>query len=235
MAGKHHGKQDGHVSQTVVTGDQPVVITITRDFGAEGHEIGKLLSLELGIPLYDNELLVRVADREGMVMDEVAAYDERLSTEMSLFLPDRVDARTTGNRLFKAVRQVILDLGSTRSCIIEGRLSDYILRDNPNLLSVLVTAPLDDRVKIVGDKRNISRKKAEKLVKEMQKSREEFYRRYSDGKWLFHDGKDLVVDRSAFGREGCCELIACAYRLKVDDAAAVLAAAASKDAPHVEG
>ena len=68
---------------------QPVVITIARDYGAEGHEIGKMLSMELGIPLYDNELLVRSAARSGEALDKVAAYDERMAAEFMAFLPDR--------------------------------------------------------------------------------------------------------------------------------------------------
>ena len=57
----------------------PVVITIARDFGAEGHEIGRMLADELGIPLYDNELLVRASLRAGESLDKMAAYDEQLA------------------------------------------------------------------------------------------------------------------------------------------------------------
>lgn len=120
---------------------QPVVITTARDYGAEGHEIGKMLSMELGIPLYDNELLVRSAARSGEALDKVAAYDERMAAEFMAFLPDRADSRTISDRLFKSMAQVIVDLAATRSCIIEGRLSDYLLRNNPNHIAVLVTAP----------------------------------------------------------------------------------------------
>lgn len=121
---------------------QPVVITIARDFGAEGHEIGKMLSAELGIPLYDNEILVRSSIRAGESMDRIAAYDEQLAAENMAFLPDRVDARNLADKLFEKMAQVIIDLGSTESCIIEGRLSDYLLRANPNHIAVLVTARL---------------------------------------------------------------------------------------------
>ena len=78
---------------------QPVVITIARDFGAEGHEIGKMLSCELGIPLYDNELLVRSAMREGESLDKMAAYDEQLAMDNVAFLPDRVDSRSLSDKL----------------------------------------------------------------------------------------------------------------------------------------
>lgn len=196
---------------------QPVVITIARDFGAEGHEIGKMLAEELGIPLYDNELLVRSALRADETVDKMAAYDERLAAENLAFLPDQFDARTLADRLFEKMAQVILDLGSTESCIIEGRLSDYLLRRNPNHIAVLVTAPLEDRVAIVSDKRGISRKKGAKLVKKMQRAREQFYKRYSAGKWKMTDGKDLVVNRAKLGRQGCVDVIAAAYRRKLHE------------------
>ena len=194
---------------------RPVVITIARDFGAEGHEIGKMLSVELGIPLYDNELLVRSSARAGETVDKMAAYDERMAAEFMAFLPDRVDARTLSDKLFRAMSQVIVDLGATKSCIIEGRLSDYLLRNNPNHIAVLVTAPFDDRVEIVRKKRGLTKKKGAKLVREMQHARELFYKRYSAGKWKMSDGKDLVVNRAKLGREGCVDVIAAAYYAKL--------------------
>lgn len=194
---------------------QPVVITIARDFGAEGHEIGKMLAMQLGIPLYDNELLVRSATRSGEALDKVAEYDERMAAEFMAFLPDRADARTVSDKLFKSMAQVIVDLAATRSCIIEGRLSDYLLRHNPNHIAVLVTAPFDERVEIVRAKRGLDRRAGAKLVREMQRGREAFYKRYSAGTWKMTDGKDLVVNRAKLGREGCVDVIAAAYRAKL--------------------
>ena len=197
--------------------DQPVVITIARDYGAEGHEIGKMLSVELGIPLYDNELLVRSASRAGVALDKVAEYDERMAAEFMAFLPDRVDSRTLSDKLFTSMSQVIVDLAATRSCIIEGRLSDYLLRNSPNHIAVLVTAPFDERVEIVRAKRGLDKRAGAKLVREMQHAREAFYKRYSAGKWKMTDGKDLVVNRAKLGRQGCVDVIAAAYRFKLSE------------------
>ncbi len=194
---------------------QPVVITIARDFGAEGHEIGKMLSTRLDIPLYDNELLVRSASRSGVSVDKMAAYDEQMTAEFMAFLPDRVDSRTLSDKLFRNMSQVILDLGATQSCIIEGRLSDYLLRHNPNHIAVLVTAPFEYRVETVRKKRGLSKRQGAKLVRDMQKARETFYKRYSAGKWKMSDGKDLVVNRAKLGREGCVDVIAAAYEAKL--------------------
>ncbi len=212
---------------------QPVVITIARDFGAEGHEIGKMLSAELGIPLYDKEVLVRASQRAGESVDKIAQYDEQLAAEFTAFLPDRVDSRTLADKLFEQMTQVILDLGSTESCIIEGRLSDYILRHNPNHIAVLVTAPFDERVKIVAGKRGLNRQQGVRLVKRMQRFREDFYKRYSAGKWRMDSGKDLVVNRAKLGREGCMEVIAAAYRAKLRELG-VCEEAASKAAAEAE-
>ena len=130
-----------------------------------------------------------------------------------------MDTRSASDRLFHSMSQVILDLGATKSCIIEGRLSDYLLRNNPNHIAVLVTAPLSDRVEIVRAKRGLSKKEGKKLVKRMQKAREAFYKRYSGGKWKMTDGKDLVVNRAKLGRQGCVDVIAAAYRYKCAEAA----------------
>ena len=213
-----------------VRAGQPVVITIARDFGAEGHEIGKMLSQELGIPLYDNEILVRSATRVGESLDKIAAYDERLTAETMAFLPDRADSRTLSDRLFRSMAEVIVDLGATKSCIIEGRLSDYLLRHNPNHIAVLVTAPFDDRVEIVRAKRGLSKRQGAKLVREMQKSREMFYKRYSAGKWKMDSGKDLVVNRAKLGREGCVQVIVTAYRHKLAELADAAPEVGSADA-----
>lgn len=139
-----------------------------------------------------------------------------------------MDARSNGDKLFAHVVDVVQELGS-QSCVIEGRLSDYILRDNPNRIAVLVTAPLDARIEIVRSKRGWDEKRAKKLVKKMQRGRELFYDRYSKGKNGLHDNKDIVVNRARFGRQGCVDIIAAAYRAKVAviDAAAVAEADAT--------
>ena len=195
--------------------NNPVVITIARDFGAEGHEIGKMLSQELDLPFYDNEILVRASARAGATVDEVAAYDAKLSAELSAFLPDRIDARSTADKLFRRVSDVIRDLGSSESCIIVGRLADYLLRDNPNRIAVLITAPEEQRIEVVARKRAMDHKEAKKLVRRMQKGRELYYHRYSAGKCEMHDKKDLVLNRARFDRQECVDLIACAYRGKL--------------------
>ena len=195
--------------------EYPVVITIAREYGTDAHEIGIALQERLGIPLYDNELLIRAARRSDTVVDKVAPYDESVAAEMMAFLPDRFDSRTLADQLFENLRQVILDVGSSESCIIIGRLSDYILRDYPKLISVYITAPIEESVEIDCKRRGVTKAKALKIIKKMQRNRELFYKRYSAGKTKLRANKDLIVNRALFGVEGCCEIIARAYEIKV--------------------
>ena len=195
--------------------EYPVVITIAREYGTDAHEIGIALQERLGIPLYDNELLIRAARRSDTVVDMVAPYDESVAAEMMAFLPDRFDSRTMADQLFESLKQVILDVGSSESCIIIGRLSDYILRDNPNLINVYVTAPLEERVEIVCKRRGITEAQAMKRIKRMQRNRELFYKRYSAGKTKLRAHKDLTVNRALFGVEGTADIIAAAYNVKM--------------------
>ena len=199
--------------------DLPVIITIARDFGAEGHAIGRKLSERLSIPLYDNELLQRNSLLSGEPVDTVAEYDERMASEMLAFLPDATDNRTASDKLFQNMSQVIAQLGERETCIIEGRLSDYLLRDNPNMISVLITAPFDFRVEIVRNKRGLSVSQGRKLVRQRQHERELFYKRYSRNKWRMDSCKDLVLNRAKLGIEGCVDILEAAYKTKCREVA----------------
>ena len=107
---------------------------------------------------------------------------------------------------------------------------------------MLVTAPFEDRVEIVRKKRGLNRRQGAKLVRDMQKAREMFYKRYSAGKWKMTDGKDLVVNRAKLGREGCVDVIAAAYHAKLreigiyeQEAAEAVEVAAAEAAMAAEG
>ena len=97
-----------------------MVITIARDFGAEGHEIGKMLAKRRAFRSTSKEVLVRASQRAGETVDKIAQYDEQLAAEFTAFLPDRVDSRTLADKLFEQMTQVILDLGSTRAASSRG-------------------------------------------------------------------------------------------------------------------
>ncbi len=183
-----------------------VIVTICREFGAEGHEIGKILGERLGIPMYDKQLLEMSAKESGLPLDRAAAIDEKASDRLlSNYMPLGSDA--LNDQLVRVESNLIKQLADKGSCIIVGRLSDYVLRDEPDAVKVLITAPFEKRVEIIRDKHQITGEAAKKLVKKMDAARSAYYSRYTNGKWCHETEKDVILNRGTFGVEGCANIL----------------------------
>ena len=181
-------------------------ITICRSFGAEGHEIGKELSERLNIPLYDKDLLEMAARKSNLELNHAATLDEQISKKIisHYFL---MSQDIESDRLFREETNLIMQLVEKGSCIIVGRMADYILRNRADCLKVFITAPYDVRVGIIKEKYGISAEEAGKTVRKMDTAREEFYRYYSNGKWRQETDKDIVLNRGIFGIKGCVDIL----------------------------
>ncbi len=182
------------------------IITICRSFGAEGHEIGKELSERLGIPLYDKDLLDMAAKKSNLELNHAATLDEQISKKIisHYFL---MSQDIESDRLFREETHLILQLAERDSCIIVGRMADYILRERTDCLKVFITAHYDVRVGIIKEKYGISAEAAGKTVRKMDTARKEFYRYYSNGKWKQETNKDIVLNRGLFGIKGCVDIL----------------------------
>lgn len=192
-----------------------IVITIGRDFGADGHEIGVQLSNRLGIKLYDKELLAKAVSKRGK--DELALFkaDESLTKETyNPYFPSIGFIRKS-DKLFEIEREIIRDLAEIDSCIIVGRLSDYILRDKKNILNVFITAPYEFRVKNIQEKYNSNESESKKLVRRKDIVRRDYRNYYSNGKYKLYSNKGLLLNRQIFGIEGCVDILETAVNLKI--------------------
>lgn len=189
------------------------VVTISREFGAEGHEIGKVLSERLGVKLYDKELLARAATRNGVDVSSVSSYDETVEKRfMEPYLG--VGRSSQEDVLFRQEAQIIRDLYAKESCIIIGRLSDYILHGEPDALSVFIYAPEEFRINNIMNKHHITAKDAKKLVRKMDAARDNYYHFYSMGKWNHKKKKDMILNRETFGVEGCADILEAMIKTK---------------------
>lgn len=185
-----------------------LIITIGRQFGAEGHEIGKELAERIGFQLYDKDMLALAAEKSGIDINVLAPADETFYGHMlSPYLTIGKLSPSTGDKLFQLQTNIIHDLAAKGSCIIIGRLADYILKDNPNCIKAFVYAPLEKRVEIIKNKHDISEAEAKRLVKKMDAARKNYYTYYSDGKWDKKEGKDIMLNRATFGIEGCVDIL----------------------------
>ena len=145
------------------------IINIGRQFGSGGRRIAAALGVRLGIPVYDNELLVEAAQKSGFSKDLFEMRDEHKSnfTLSNLFGSinryGSADSFLNDNRLFKIQSDVILELAQQGPAIFVGRASDYVLREM-ECLDVFITAPLEIRKKDVAEREGISLEEAESMI-----------------------------------------------------------------------
>jgi cytidylate kinase len=192
-----------------------IVITIRREFGAEGHEIGAQLSRRLGIDFYDKDILGKAVLKKGIDETSFKSVDESITpSNVNLAFPSFAFTRKS-DQLFELEKEVIRDVAELKSCIIIGRLSDYILRDKTNLLNVYISAPLDFRISNIQEKYNSSESESKKLVKRMDFMRRNFRNYYSNGKCKLHENKDILLNRKTFGIDECVDIIEVAVKAKL--------------------
>ena len=156
------------------------IITIGRQFGSGGHEIGDRLSKSLGIPLYDRNLVEMAADKMGLSEISVEEVDESvLNTFLSAYrYPDHVNSFTgyglpLNDSTYLTQSSIIESLAKRGPCIIVGRCADYALADYPNHLSLFISAPLEVRIQRVAQRQNLTPEKARQLILKTDKRRAE--------------------------------------------------------------
>ncbi|MEE0914259.1 MAG: cytidylate kinase-like family protein [Ruminococcus sp.] len=180
------------------------IITITRQFGSGGHEIGKALAKTLDIPFYDKELISLAAKESGICPEVFEKVDEKATN--SLLYSLSVGLYNYGNsfssigdlpindRLYILQHQIIKDLAEKENFVVVGRCADYILRDNPNVVKVFIYADIDSRIKRAVDRHEIDPARAKQAVIKADKSRANYYSFYSGKKWGLADNYDLCIN-----------------------------------------
>lgn len=186
-----------------------IVITISREFGSGGREIGQKIAKALGISFYDKNLIDIAAKKSGMSSDLLHQADEKASNPFfSAYLPTGTDYGTVNDRLFWTQSAIIKDLAKKESCVIVGRCSDYVLEDFENCLHLHIFAPLPARIERIKDRYLIeSDTAARKEIARADKIRRSYYQYYSDRKWGSTDGKHMALDSSFLGIDGTVDFI----------------------------
>lgn len=196
------------------------IITISREFGSGGHEIGKMVADELGIKLYDKELIALVANESGFSLDFVEETGEYSTTSSLLFslstighvygggggyLPENMPV---ADRIHLVQNKVIHEIAARESCVLIGRSADYILRDRTDCLNVFIHSDNLHKVERVMSLYDINdRKQAEKYMQKKDKLRTNHYKHYTGQ--IFGEAKNyhLCLDSGVFGLDGCKDII----------------------------
>jgi len=180
-----------------------VIICIGRQYGSGGRFIGKLLAERLNIPCYDKELIAESSKKGEMSKEVIESNDEVPNNVMySVFQ----NGHPINQQVFLAQFEAIRDLSNKGPCVIVGRCADYILEDRKNVVSIFITAPIEERLKRATQFYNLDSNKALKAIKKVDKKRRDYYNFYTNRKWGEASNYDLTLN-SKIGVERCVEVI----------------------------
>lgn len=191
------------------------VITIARQYGSGGHEIGEKLAQQLGVKFYDRELLTLAAQKSGLNQALIENYDEMpvgsllytLSLTSYLSANNGIVQIPVQHQVFLAQFDAIREATSRESCVIVGRCANYVLKNRPHCVHVFVHAGMPKRVARIMERMHLSEKEAITLVEKTDKKRAAFHNFYADTKWGNLEGYNLALDTSYITTDDAAEVI----------------------------
>jgi len=180
-------------------------IAIGREYGSGGRFIGKLVAEKLGISFYDNELIIEACKNSGLSPAIFETFDEKTDSFFSAAGMYSYDM-TLSQKVFLAQFEAIKKIADLESCVIVGRCADYVLKDNPNLVSIFICAPMEDKIKRAVEHYNVNPDKAESIITKKNKKRKGYYNFYTDQDWGKASNYDLCIN-SKIGVDQCVDII----------------------------
>ena len=197
--------------------DFNTIITIGRQFGSAGREIGQLLADELGIKLYDKEMLAVAAKESGICEELFEAHDEKPTNSFLYSLVmDTYSLGYTSNaytdmpinhKVFLAQFNAIKKIAEEGPCVLVGRCADYALESFDNCVSIFIHADMDSRIKRIARKYDLTDAKAKDMITKTDKKRASYYDYYTNKKWGDADSYELCLDSSKLGVKGTVDAI----------------------------
>ncbi len=193
--------------------DNSIIVTIGREYGSGGHEIGKLLAQRLGLKFYDNSIITMVSEESGFSKEFVKKHEQAVPNEflnniLSQFYEYSSKDESPLDRVFDAESKVILELAKKGNCVIAGRCGDYILKDFPNAIHIFIHGSSQEfKEKRVKEVYKIEGKEAIETMKKVDTERAKHYKRYTGGTWGKSQHYHLCIDSSIIGIKGSVDTI----------------------------
>jgi cytidylate kinase len=198
--------------------DKKIIITIARQYGSGGREIGELVAKKLNIPLYDKELITEAATRGSLDESVTKLADESATNSLlyTLAIGSNVLGTTMhfgykmplNDKLFILQSEVIKEYAAKGSCVIIGRCADYVLREEKDILRLFIYGDLEHREKRVAQRHpEIKSSQIIDVINKTDKRRSSYYNFYTGNKWGKFDNYDIAINSSTFGINGSADMI----------------------------
>ena len=203
------------------------VVTIARQYGSGGREVGQYLSTLTGYRFYDKDLIIMAAQKSGYSTDALTNVDEKAANSLLYTLALGSSVYNHGiehvnmpinDKLFVIQSEIIKDIAKKdEGAIIVGRCADYVLAGEKNLVKIYISADFDERVKTVMTRHGLTEAQAKDNIVKTDKRRANYYSYYTGEKWGKADKYDLVVSTSTIGVKGAAKLIQSYLRMLDDE------------------
>lgn len=196
------------------------IITISRELGSGGRIIGKKVADQLGYHFYDREIIDQTAKISGFSKEQILHSEEKITNSflynvamgtgygLGVLSGNGKESLPLNAQIYLAQRQAIQTLAKKGPCVIVGRCADYILKDEPGVLSCFVYAELQKRVNRAVNEYGMDAENAEKQILQTDKSRAVYYNAVTDQKWGDYSNYDLMINSEKVGINMAAKLIA---------------------------
>jgi cytidylate kinase len=205
-----------------------IIITIARQYGSGGREIGERVAKLLGIPIYDKEIITDAASKGELNSEVVRNTEESCASSLlyTLAMGSNILGTTLhfgykmplNDKLFILQSDIIKEYASKGSCVVIGRCSDYVLRDEEGLLRLFIYGDLEHRSERVKARHpEIKPSQIIDTINKTDKRRSSYYNFYTGNKWGKYDNYDMAINSSTLGIEGTAQLIYAMAKKLIED------------------
>ena len=194
------------------TGTPHRIITIGREFGSGGREVGKLVAEKLGIAYYDSEVIRRAAEESDyseqyIRNNEEKLPDARLYDLYTQYYSYGAEEKPKYEALFQVEQKVMKELAEKNSCVIVGRASGYVFRKYKTALHVFISAGMQHKIDRVVRRDGLDPKEAEKKIKKVAIERKNHCKYFTGRDWGMAENYDLALRTDAFSVEDVADTI----------------------------
>ena len=200
------------------------IITIGREYGSGGRQIGQEVAKYFGIKCYDKELLEHAANDSGICKELFEHHDEKptnsflyslvMDTYSFGYTSSAFSDMPINQKVFLAQFETIKKIAAEGPCIMIGRCADYALADFDNCFSVFFHADLQTRIRRIAKIYDLTDAKAKDRIIKTDKKRSSYYNYYTSKRWGEVDSYDLCLNSSVFGIDGTVDMIKQAIEVK---------------------
>lgn len=197
--------------------DNHTIITIGRQYGSGGREIGATIAHDLGVKLYDKDMLKRAAKESGLCEELFATHDEKPTNSFlySLVMDTYSLGYSSGafadmpinHKVFLAQFDAIKKIASEEPCVMVGRCADYALEGFDNVVNVFIYADLETRIRRIARIYDLTDAKAKDIIIKTDKKRASYYNYYTNKTWGDAKSYDLCINSAKLGVGGTAKAI----------------------------